>query len=124
MEIRVPKELYSAATVLKAAYAFLENSYIHIGDGGEEWVISWRMKDSSQPDTNLSAEFENELIANAVREHVIRQTKTIREIIMARAMTSTVIDTEDPLERIAGDNSDISNEELGSILTNWFDKNG
>ena len=40
---------------------------------------------------------------------------------MARAMTSTMIDDNDPMERIAGDQADIDENELNSILTNWFD---
>ena len=66
-------------------------------------------------------EFENELISQAVRWNVYQQTHTLRELLMARAMTSTMIDDNDPMERIAGDQADIDENELNSILTNWFD---
>ena len=63
----------------------------------------------------------NELISQAVRWNVYQQTHTLRELLMARAMTSTMIDDNDPMERIAGDQADIDENELNSILTNWFD---
>ena len=120
---RVSKELYSSTVVLKAAYSFLERCYIHIEDDGSDWVISAKLKDETESPEKVMFELENELIAQAVRERVITQTKSIREILMARAMSSTLIDTEDSVKRIEEESEDISNDELKSILTSWFDKN-
>ena len=60
------------------------------------------------------------LLAQAVRYQVYLQTHTLREILMARAMSST----------IAGGNTELEKSELpdsidnlGSILTDWFEKN-
>lgn len=120
---RVSKELYSSTVVLKAAYSFLERCYIHIEDDGSDWFISAKLKDEAEFSEQLMLELENELIAQAVRERVITQTKSIREILMARAMSSTLIDTEDSVKRIKEESGDISDDELKSILTSWFDKN-
>ena len=120
---RVSKELYPSTVVLKAAYSFLERCYIHIEDDGSDWVISAKLKDETESPEKVMFELENELIAQAVRERVITQTKSIREILMARAMSSTLIDTEDSVKRIEEESEGISDEELKSILTSWFDKN-
>lgn len=119
---RISKELYSSTVVLKAAYSFLERCYIHIEDVGSDWVISAKLKDETETSEQLMVELENELIAQAVRERVITQTKSIREVLMARAMSSTLIDTEDSVKRIEAESEDISDDELKSILTSWFDK--
>lgn len=121
--MRISKELYSSTAVLKAAYSFLERCYIHIEDDGSDWVISAKQKDETETSEQLMVELENELIAQAVRERVITQTKSIREVLMARAMSSTLIDTEDSVKRIEAESGNISDAELKSILTSWFDKN-
>lgn len=121
--MRISKELYSSTVVLKAAYSFLERCYIHIEDDGSDWAISAKQKDETETSEQLMVELENELIAQAVRERVITQTKSIREVLMARAMSSTLIDTEDSVKRIEAESGDISDDELKSILTSWFDKN-
>ena len=70
----------------------------------------------------IIAEFENELIAQAVRERVFKQTKSIREMLFARAITSTMIDTENSMQRIQDENNDISEAELDDILKSWFEQ--
>lgn len=121
-EVRVDKSLFPPEVVLKAAYAFLETDYIHIDEDGAYWVVQMSPKPGTAPE-NRTAEFENELLSQAVRFQVFKQTKSIREILLARAMTSTMVDQEDPIGRIQSEQDDISNEELEQILTDWFDKN-
>lgn len=118
----VNKTLFPPEVVLKAAYAFLETDYIHIGEDDSHWVIQMSPKAEVAP-KNRTAEFENELLSQAVRFQVFKQTKSIREILLARAMTSTMVDQEDPIGKIQSEQDDISNEELKQILTDWFDKN-
>lgn len=123
LEKQIPKALYSSTVVLKAAYAFLDRAYVHISDDETEWTLSIKYKESVTSKDIFLMEIENELIAQAVRERVFQQTKTIREMLMARAMTSTVIDTEDPIQKMQAENQDISDEELDSILKSWFERN-
>lgn len=121
-EARVDKTLFPPEVVLKAAYAFLETDYIHIGEDDAHWIVQMSPKPGTVPE-NRTAEFENELLSQAVRFQVFKQTKSIREILLARAMTSTMVDQEDPIGKIQSEQDDISNEELRQILTDWFDKN-
>ncbi len=121
IKLSVSKELYSSTSVLKAAYTFLGEAYFHISENGSCWDVGIEAKDSSRSSA-LSADFENELIAQAVRERVFQQTKSIREMLVARAITSTMIDTEDTLLRIQEEGQDISEDELDTILKSWFDQ--
>lgn len=120
LKAHVTKQMYSSTVALKAAYSFLDRAYIHIADVGESWEISFEPKADGQD--MLIAEFENELIAQSVRERVAKGTKSIREMLMARAMASSVIDEVDPVAKMQREDADIPGEELESILTSWFDK--
>lgn len=117
----VAKGMYLPQVILKAAYAFIKDAYIHIDEKPDTWVINFSLKNDAYDSTTFSGEFENELIAQAVRWNVYQQTHTLRELLMARAMTSTMIDDNDPINRVAEAQADIDQSELDSILTNWFD---
>ena len=119
--ISLSKSLYSSTAVLKAAYSFLDRAYFHVGDNGPCWEVL--IKSKSGTDTQqMVSEFENEIISQAVRERVFNQTKSIREMLIARAITSTMIDTEDTTQRIQVENDDVSDEELDTILKSWFEQ--
>ena len=120
----VPKGIYPPQVILKAAYAFISEIYIHIDDNKDNWIIKFEPKNQEKDYSTFPGTFENELISQAVRWNVYQQTHTLREVLMARAMTSTMVDDKDPLERISEAQADINQEELDSILTNWFDKYG
>lgn len=122
MESKVNKTLYPAMVVLKAAYAFIDRYYVHIDEDEEHWVIRMSAK-SGMTTGDQAAEFENELLSQAVRCQIFEQTKSIREILLARAMASTMVDHEDPISRIQTEQDEISGSELDRILTDWFDDN-
>lgn len=104
---------------MKAAYHFIDRCYIHVDTCDEEYVIDITSKDDSNADT-VAFEFENELLAQTVRYQVYLQTHTIREILMARAMSSTITGSNTKLEN---EQLPDSIENLDSILTDWFEKN-
>ena len=119
----VPKSLYPPQTVLKAAYAFIDICYIHIDETPDSWIISMSAKDSSADIDTLGREFENELLSQAVHLSVYDQTHAIRELLLARAMSSSMVLEEDLNEPIRHEEAGISDEELDDILVSWFDKN-
>ena len=86
---------------------------------GDEYVIEITAKDGNDANA-IALEFENEMLAQAVRYQVYLQTHTIREILMARAMSSTITGSNTELEK---DELPDSIEGLDSILTDWFEKN-
>lgn len=119
---RVKKSLFSSENLLKAAYFFVESYYIHFDEEGEDWIVSFTPKDGCiEGNQKIVDEFENELLVQAVRISVYKRTSPLREMLMARAMTSTVVDEEDPIERIQAAQDDVSDDELKSILTDWFE---
>lgn len=115
---RLPKSLHPSIAILKSAYMFLERAYVHIEETEDEWVVHLSPKRDMD---FLSEEFENEAIAQTLREQVYQRTKTLREILLARAMTSTMIDRQDSLQQLEREEADISPQELDDILTDWFE---
>ena len=86
------KEFYSKEVILKAAYAFTDRLYIHLD--ADETHYKVQLISKSEEDKNeeeLYAEFENELIAQETRRMIAEQTKSVREMIVARALSSTIV---------------------------------
>lgn len=121
MNFRVLKSVYPSECVIKAASLFVEKAYIHFDEDDQYWLVELVPKVNAEDD-KLSGEFENELLAEAVRFSVYKRTKNIREIILARAVSSSIINTEDhdSFNVVQEETSEI---ELNGILTDWFDKN-
>ena len=117
--LKFKEKLYPHEAVMKATYHFIDRSYIHVDICGDEYVIEITAKDGNDANA-IALEFENEMLAQAVRYQVYLQTHTIREILMARAMSSTITGSNTELEK---DELPDSIEGLDSILTDWFEKN-
>lgn len=119
--IELKKSVYPKVAVLKAAYSFIEENYIHIDDNGESWIVSISAKQEQEYSENIGKDFENDLLAQTVRYSVYQETHTIRELLLARAMTSTMIENAEHVEEPENSNDDISEEQLDEILTSWFE---
>ena len=117
--LKFKRELYPREAVMKAAYHFIDRCYIHVDVISDEYVIEIIKKEESKEDFS-EYEFENELLAQAVRYQVYTQTHTIREILMARAMSSTITGSGTEYEKAScPENLD----SLDNILEDWFEKN-
>lgn len=119
--IELKKSVYPKVAVLKAAYSFIEENYIHIDDNGESWIVSISAKQEQEYSENIGKDFENDLLAQTVRYSVYQETHTVRELLLARAMTSTMIENAEHVEEPENSNDDISEEQLDEILTSWFE---
>ena len=117
----IPKTLYSSSVLIRAAYRFIDRSYIHFSSEGDNWIIEINNKNPENDVEIIAKEFENMLISQALRDIISEKTKTLREIIMARSLTSTYVDEEDPLLKIKAEQEDVTEDELEIILKNWFD---
>ena len=120
-QISLSKAFYTKEALLKAAFAFLDRAYVHLNQDDNYWIISMRAKRDSEKD--LTAEFENELLAQEVRRVVYKRTHSIRELLLARAMASSLVTDDDPVVKIHEDEESVSNEELNQILQDWYNKN-
>lgn len=117
--LKFKEKLYPHEAVMKAAYHFIDRSYIHVDTCDDEYILEITAKGDNDVNT-IALEFENEMLAQAVRYQVYQQTHTIREILMARAMSSTITGGNTELEK---EELPDSIESLDSILTDWFEKN-
>lgn len=129
MIITVDKEIYSKEVLLKTAYSLTDKVYFHLSQNTKEWLVSWVPKAGQSLE---SGEFENELIAQSLREQLLRDTADIRKIILARAYASTVLDIdccngenfEDESSSQTNTELDYSltEEEKDAVLRGWFDQ--
>ncbi len=116
IHLKYKKELYSKVAILKAAYNFSDKAYLHLDADRDYYYIDIVPKDD---DCVLTVgEFENEILAQSVRHEVYQNTKNIRELIMARALATTVITEKIVVEDEGIDSDSVYKEE--DILKDWF----
>lgn len=115
--LKFNRELYSKTALIKAAYSFTDRAYIHL-DADERYYYV-QIESKSSDNCISEAEFENEILAQSVRHEIYRQTKNIRELLLARAMaTSVIMEDETLLEDLPEES--FSEDE---ILKDWFAEN-
>ena len=118
---RYNASVYSREIILKAAYAFIDKYYIHIDKQGNDYLVFINAKDGDG-DANIAELFENELISASIRIQVFQQTHVIRELLLGRAMASTMImESDDEGNVLEMKEESSQNSELKSILEDWFD---
>lgn len=112
--------IYEKAALLKAAYAFIDEYYIHLEcNASGNYGIRFTPKlDDMKKD--IVERFENELLAQTVRQHVYRETKALREIMVARAMASSMIVKDDAANVTVSEKESQKSYDLNNILTDWF----
>ena len=115
--MKLSRRVYDRETLLKTAFAFTDDVYIHLDANEEEYIVTMHPKKGNLLEEDITLRFENELIAQQTRRIVANSTKSIREMIVARALASTVVDLSEMNEQ---EDSDFSAEE---ILQDWFEKN-
>lgn len=113
MTIKYQEELYPKEVLIKAAYRFIDSAYIHIDKKDGYYIVSIIPKEDSSPITE--GDFDNEMLSQAARYVISIRTKNIREITLARAMASTIIEEDIP----HNETEDIS--DVDSILKDWFE---
>ncbi len=118
----ISKDVYTKEILLKVAYLFSNRAYIHIelSENGD-WQINMKMKDGVEK--VHPEDFENELLAETVRCQILTKTRSIRELLLARALSSSIVEDDNIVEKIANEQDSVSEQELGNILEDWFEKN-
>lgn len=116
-ELKYNRELYSKTALIKAAYNFTDKAYLHLDADEKYYYVSISEKTGSPEIT--SEQFENEILAQSVRHEIYKQTKNIRELMLARAVaTSVVADCDEETGSELRTGTEFSEEE---ILKDWFD---
>ena len=115
---RFSKELYDRNVIIKAAYLFTDKYYIHIDTDQEAFIVTFISKESDIAD-EVDKQYENELIVEQTRMLINEKTRNLRELITARALSSTMIDVQ--LENDTSDESGNGQVFAASdILQDWF----
>ena len=115
MKYKFKKELYSKTALLKAAYNFTDKAFVHLDADDYYYLVELEMKEGEQP--VMEKELTNEMVAQIVRHEIYLQTKNIRELMLARAMATTVIAQEDSEQFVSDETDEYSEDE---ILKDWF----
>ena len=94
MQIKFTKELYPKEAVLKAAQFFTDKYYISL-DTDEQYYYINMESIIGEMEKDIEKQFANEVLTQAARFKVMQETKAIRELILGRALASTIIDDSD-----------------------------
>ena len=115
---RFAKELYPKIALMKAAYNFTDRTYVHLDADELYYYVDLESKDNAE--TVNEKQFVNEMLAQSVRHMVYQQTKNIRELMLARAMATTVITDTESIDESESTYLDYSENEM---LKDWFENN-
>lgn len=116
-QMKFKKELYSKIALIKAAYNFTDKAYVHLDADEIYYYVSVERKMQESEIDEKS--FINEMLAQSVRHEVYKETKNIRELLMARAMATSLVADENMIEE-----NEVSDEfSETEILKDWFEEN-
>ena len=110
------KSLYSKTALIKAAYNYTDRAYVHL-DADETYYYVTLQPKAGHSDVS-EAEFVNEMLAQSVRHEIYQQTKNIRELLLARAMASSMV-AEPQMMDAQPDHIEAFSED--KILKDWFE---
>ena len=119
MRFKFERDIYPKVALLKASYNYTDKAFIHLDADDKYYFVEIEMK---EPSEELSEkEFLNEMLSQTIRHEVYLQTRNIRELMLARAMATTII-TETDVNCLDDDTEGYYNE--NEILKDWFSENG
>lgn len=117
-QLKYNKELYSKVALIKAAYNFTDRAYLHLDADKDYYYVTISAKtECTEPSRD---EFENEILAQCARHEIYLQTKNIRELMLARAVATSVVAPTADGEGESTVDTDFSEDE---ILKDWFEVN-
>ena len=112
------KEMYPKIALVKSAYAFTEYAYVHLDSDEKYYFVEIKPKKGYKAVTE--DEFINEMLCQCVRHEIYNQTKSVRELLLAKALASTVIEKPQASNEFISQNETTDDEK--QILTDWFER--
>lgn len=123
MRIQYDKEFYSKEALLKAAYHFTDRAYVYLGVEDGSFFVDFTAKGGTQFDKEkLENEFKNELLAQVIHQTVSKETTVLRELLVARALSSTMVDEGISSDAAESPMTGDAQDELDAIAKDWFDE--
>ena len=123
MRIQYDKEFYSKEALLKAAYHFTDRAYVYLGVEDGSFFVDFTAKGGAQFDKEkLENEFKNELLAQVIHQTVSKETTVLRELLVARALSSTMGDEGISSDAAESPMTEDAQDELDAIAKDWFDE--
>ena len=123
MRIQYDKEFYSKEALLKAAYHFTDRAYVYLGVEDGSFFVDFTAKGGTQFDKEkLENEFKNELLAQVIHQTVSKETTVLRELLVARALSSTMEDEGISSDAAESPMTEDAQDELDAIAKDWFDE--
>lgn len=123
MRIQYDKEFYSKEALLKAAYHFTDRAYVYLGVEDGSFFVDFAAKGGTQFDKEkLENEFKNELLAQVIHQTVSKETTVLRELLVARALSSTMVDEGLSSDVAESPMTEDAQDELDAIAKDWFDE--
>lgn len=123
MRIQYDKEFYSKEALLKAAYHFTDRAYVYLGVEDGSFFVDFTAKGGTQFDKEkLENEFKNELLAQVIHQTVSKETTVLRELLVARALSSTMVDEGISSDVAESPMTEDAQDELDAIAKDWFNE--
>lgn len=123
MRLQYDKEFYSKEALLKAAYHFTDRAYVYLGVEDGSFFVDFTVKGGIQFDKEkLENEFKNELLAQVIHQTVSKETTVLRELLVARALSSTMVDEGISSDAAESPITEDAQDELDAIAKDWFDE--
>lgn len=123
MRIQYDKEFYSKEALLKAAYHFTDRAYVYLGMEDGSFFVDFTAKGGIQFDKEkLENEFKNELLAQVIHQIVSKETTVLRELLVARALSSTMVDEGISSDVAESPMTEDAQDALDAIAKDWFDE--
>ena len=94
----IDSNIYSKLAILKTAYWFTENNYIQIKIVEENYIVELRVKDTSNENNNeiICRDFINKIIDFELRQKIINETQSVRDLIIKKAF-GEIVKTKEPI---------------------------
>lgn len=129
-EITLEKEIYPIVVIEKAISNFMENAYIKIKtENGKKVIVQLVLKIVNNKENleKIIGDFYNELLREALRYEISKETKNLRELIVGRALYTTCIELDDDsskqFEQKENKQEDnLEDYDLNDIAVNWFER--
>lgn len=126
MIIILKEKLYPLEAILNACYSFLDQAYIYLDDKQNDGNISVVLKSKKRITKNglksLEGEFMNEVLQAVLRYQISKNNRKIRELIIGRALYSSLTDPN--FDLLSNDGKLEYQEDPLGIAVPWEEKYG